>query len=54
MPLKLIGKKNHDDFFAGMLDKMIALWIVGAVVFFSAIIGIIYFIFWSLQHFGIV
>lgn len=58
----MVRPHNHnmqnDDWFEkqqkSMLKSFGVLWAVGALVSISAVIGVIYFVFWCLKHFGVI
>ncbi len=49
---------QHDDWFEkqqkSMLKSFGLLWAIGALVSIGAVIGVIYFVFWCLKHFGVI
>lgn len=50
--------KNNDDWMQsqmkGMVKTMAPLWIISALASIGGVVGVIWFIFWCLRHFGII
>ena len=50
--------QDHDEWFAKQQKSMLKffglLWAIGALASIGAVIGVIYFVFWCLKHFGVI
>lgn len=36
------------------VKTLLVVWVVGAIAAIGALLGVIYFIFWCLKHFGVI